>query len=322
MAIARNPRRGFTLIELLVVIAIIGILIALLLPAVMAAREAGRRLQCNNKLKQIGLAVANYEASKRSLPINWGAGGSSDQTTRGHSWLTYLLPHLDEGPLYDQIKFGQPIATAFNQEAAIKPVNAFICPSDSYDSMLTGQTITSSGVAAGTNYKAVAGCNWAGIGSKFRYRKQDAQDERLRHGRNADSYDGLDHGDGVICRGYAQANGAPIRTYIRDIRDGTSTTFTAGEAVPAWCQWSAWYWWDGATATCAVPLNYVPDGVSPEENSVNKMACYSFMSNHSTGGNFLHCDGHVDFVSEDIDLFIYRAKATIDGREVYTEDDN
>ena len=321
MASARDPRRGFTLIELLVVISIIGVLIALLVPAVMAAREAANRIKCTNNLKQIGLAIANYETGNKSFPINWGAGSTSDGNTRGHSWMTYLLPFLEESPLYDRINFSAPIGDPGNQTVAIRPVKAFICPSDSSEGVLTGQSITSGGELGGTNYKSVAGANWKGTSNgKFRYRKQDAVDQHLRHGRNFDSYDGLDRGDGIICRGYEQKNGRPVVTRMRDLRDGSSQTFAVGEAVPDWCQWSSWYWWDGSTATCAIPLNYVPDGMSREENAGNKMSCYSFMSSHPTGGNFLYCDSHVEFVSDEIDLSTYRAKATIDGRELIDEE--
>ncbi len=319
MVIARNPRRGFTLIELLVVRSIIGVLIALLLPAVMAARATAQRLQCKNKLKQIGLAIQTYQTgNKETFPINWGAGSKSGKDTRGHTWMTYLLPYLEESPLYDRINFGAVIGDPRNQMAAIRPVTAFICPSDSSDSVLTGQSITTGGQLAGTSYKSVAGANWNY--GKFKYRKKDATDAYLRHGRNFDSYDGLEHGNGVICRGYEQQNGKPILTRMRDLRDGSSQTFAVGEAVADGCQWTSWYWWDGSTATCAIPLNYVPDGMTREENAENRMSCYSFMSDHPTGGNFLYCDGHVNVVSDDIDLPTYRAHATIDGRELIDEE--
>ena len=89
-----RPRRGFTLIELLVVIAIIAVLIALLLPAVQAAREAARRIQCTNNLKQIGLAMHNYQSANNSLPP--GIKGSIWGT-----WLVFILPYVEQGPLFN-----------------------------------------------------------------------------------------------------------------------------------------------------------------------------------------------------------------------------
>src|SRR5689334_12106008 len=117
-----SPRlrpRGFTLVELLVVIAIIGILVALLLPAIQAAREAARRIQCTNKLKQIGLAFLNYESAKKQLPLAYTpnyngqiflgpcpgnpVNGNASNGKPNHFVLTFILPYLEEQALYDQI---------------------------------------------------------------------------------------------------------------------------------------------------------------------------------------------------------------------------
>ncbi len=128
-----NPHRrrsGFTLIELLVVIAIIAVLIALLLPAVQAAREAARRAQCVNNLKQIGLAIANYESTHGAIP--WGDG------PWGNEWSTHslLLPYIEQGPIYNSINFGvgphvDLLAGIYsNTTAEYAKISAFSCPSD------------------------------------------------------------------------------------------------------------------------------------------------------------------------------------------------
>ena len=83
-----------------------------------------------------------------------------------------------------------------------------------------------------------------------------------------------------------------------DIRDGASKTFLAGEAVPAWCGWSLWYWFDGSTATCGIPLNYRIPGKAPDDNSADWKDTYGFMSRHPGGANFAMCDGSVSFINE------------------------
>jgi prepilin-type N-terminal cleavage/methylation domain-containing protein/prepilin-type processing-associated H-X9-DG protein len=127
-------RRGFTLIELLVVIAIIAVLIALLLPAVQAAREAARRSQCVNNLKQIGLAVMNYESSNSSLPPTaaLSPSGSPPQPIGDFGMKTRLLPFLEQGPMFNTINvtFNGEAPNGQNDTILALQVNAFLCPSD------------------------------------------------------------------------------------------------------------------------------------------------------------------------------------------------
>jgi prepilin-type N-terminal cleavage/methylation domain-containing protein len=133
----RRPARGFTLIELLVVIAIIAILIALLLPAVQQAREAARRTQCRNNLKQIGLGIHNYESTYTRLP---SSGESTDETPIGgktvrrfvtSSMFTMILPLIDQAPVYNQFNFSVHYTMGTNQIPAKTTIPAFLCPSNS-----------------------------------------------------------------------------------------------------------------------------------------------------------------------------------------------
>ena len=130
-----KQRSGFTLIELLVVIAIIAVLIALLLPAVQSAREAARRTQCVNNLKQLGLALHNYGSSYGAFPIgrsvfpNWTAG----PTPYSYSPFAMLLPFVEQSPLYASINFNLPSGTAYqagNTTALATAVAGFLCPTD------------------------------------------------------------------------------------------------------------------------------------------------------------------------------------------------
>ena len=109
----RDKRRGFTLVELLVVIAIIGILVALLLPAIQAAREAGRRSSCQNNLKQIGIAAQNFHDINGTFPP-----GMTDDDTNNFGWGAYLLPFMEQKPLYDRID--AVFAAAARQRARIR----------------------------------------------------------------------------------------------------------------------------------------------------------------------------------------------------------
>ena len=143
-------RSGFTLIELLVVIAIIAILIALLLPAVQAAREAGRRMQCVNNLKQIGLALHNYHESRQSLPP------SSMGSIGAFSALSQILPFLEQANMYNALNFSLPDSDPANNTVLVANINTFICPSD--------LPISSPNYGAQTNYMADQG-SWIVFGS-------------------------------------------------------------------------------------------------------------------------------------------------------------
>ncbi|MGA2032781.1 MAG: DUF1559 domain-containing protein [Thermoguttaceae bacterium] len=360
----RGSRRAFTLVELLVVIAIIGVLIGLLLPAVQAAREAANRMKCLSNVKQLVLAMSSYENSARHFPPNWGIvstqgsattyGSQSPSQILGASWITYILPQLEQGPLYANIKLGGSMTfnstydtgygkETFNNSVAPQwPINTLKCPSDNYN---TSGTMANQGVGnppvpmAVTNYKAVAGMNW---GCSVTASGGTATTPiTWNTGRNNGSSDGLDHGNGIMCRqgilassiaGYStppttvptadalhsQILSLLLYTTQQDIRDGTSHTFAVGEAVPQYCGWSSWFWFDGVTATCGIPMNYkmLPPALPQRSNYKNWNYTYSFASRHRGGANFGLADGSGRFVTDDIDMATYQAMATIDGGEV------
>ena len=118
-------RTAFTLVELLVVITIIGILIALLLPAVQAAREAGRRASCTNKLKQIGLALQMYHELQGCLPY-----GCNFPRSDGGTWAAFILPHLEQENVYNAFDFKKKLWHADNKVAVETVISTYICPSD------------------------------------------------------------------------------------------------------------------------------------------------------------------------------------------------
>jgi prepilin-type processing-associated H-X9-DG protein len=149
-----------------------------------------------------------------------------------------------------------------------------------------------------TNYHACAGSNWAWgdfiISSST--------------GRFAGSFDGLSEGNGFLCAG----RGVPISTRDRDIADGTSNTLAVGEIVADWTIWNWWFHSNSAASTCAIPLNHAATLQNPFRWQNN----LGFASRHIGGGNFLLVDGSVRFVSNSVDVELYRNLATIAGGEV------
>lgn len=121
---------GFTLIELLVVIAIIGILIALLLPAVQAAREAARRMACSNKMKQLGIALHNYHDAHGSLPFGCNGMQGYDGGTYAAVFGVMIMPYTEMGTIHDELDRSQPLWGAANADVVARPVSLYICPSD------------------------------------------------------------------------------------------------------------------------------------------------------------------------------------------------
>ncbi len=297
------PRRAFTLIELLVVIAIIAILIALLLPAVQQAREAARRSSCKNNIKQLGLGLHNYHETHRMFPMSYKhIADGYDNTQRGLTWIAFLLPFIDQANVYNKINHGLPLSDPANSEVSRTVLTVLLCPSDpGVDSgLLTGRSNLND-TRAVTSYKAVAGNNW-GWGP---FTHSDPR------GRNPGSTNGLDFGNGYMCRN-GDATGKVNTTKVRDVTDGLSSTFFVGESLPRECTHNWWYWFNGTTATCSVPLNhFINNTIAASDWPQN----YSFASRHEGGAHFLMGDGAVRFVSENIDLALYRALASIEGSE-------
>jgi len=288
-------QRGFTLIELLVVIAIIAILIALLLPAVQQAREAARRTQCRNNLKQIGLALHNYHDQFRLFPPGYiTADVSAPQNANpGFAWGTMLLANLDVGPLYNHFDYNDVAADPHNLEHGQTQLTVFRCPSDPGPPLFT-TTVSNDGVAV-----TLATSNYAAM---FGYGSVTANPDR---------------GTGIFYRNSS--------TRIRDITDGTSNTFAVGErnfklGRTAWFAAIEGYdtnaGMSGVMALmregpAALVLGHVGQpamGSMPAMNHTanNTPHIVNYGSLHEGGTFFLLCDGSVRFVSENIDFNTYR----------------
>jgi len=297
-------RSAFTLIELLVVIAIIAILIALLVPAVQKVREAAARLACSNNLKQIGLAVHGYHDQNKRFPQNANPNSYGyDINGRSWSWLSAILPFVEQSALYNQGGLGQAIGSQPTFASVLTvygtQVPVYLCPSDSSSQQARTDRANTGGYACGsTNYRGVSGSNWA-WGSY------------TNNGPSGNN-NGLDAGDGIFWRADSTR-----RINLLSITDGTSNTLMVGEDIPEINQHCGWPNANYANGTCSIPLNNGLVAGQPGYNNPGDWPnVYSFRSRHTGGANFALADGSTRFVTQSIDINLYRALATMKGNEV------
>ena len=278
-------RRGFTLVELLVVIAIIGVLVALLLPAVQAAREAARRMQCKNQLKQLGLAVHHYHDVFRQLPSGWV--GDSDDGPPGWAWGSMILPFMEQQNLGDLIVYEEHIDDPVNAVARTRHLPIFRCPSD------------------------------IGPGHTFMLEADDHGHDDHDHGGlpielSRASYVGV-FGSNEIEDSASHGNGlfyhnSEIR--FASIVDGLSNTLMIGERCarinPSVLEYSTWvgviHGGEHAMARVVGSADHPPNDDHGHFED--------FRSEHPGGAQFAVADGSVQFIAEDIDEAVYQGLAT------------
>ena len=299
----QSSRPGFTLIELLVVIAIIAVLIALLLPAVQQAREAARRTQCKNNLKQIGLAMHNYHDTYNTLPI--GALGCC----RG-SWHVRIMPFLELRNLYEQYNFSENYSATVNRDVTEQRIAAYTCPSDTPS---TRSQITKLNYAV--NFGSTAALQQPSLGSSPNI---------VEFAGAPFTWDRSQSYDGAVCFRFG------------DIPDGLSNTLMVAEVQQGMgndLRGYGWWSWASQFTTYLPPNSAEPDAMQnasycdnqPDQNlpcvtetssNPNKMAA---RSRHTGGVQAVFCDGSVQFVSENIAINTWRALSSTRGGEVVGE---
>jgi len=298
-----NRRRGFTLIELLVVIAIIAILIALLLPAVQQAREAARRTECKNKIKQLGLALHNYHDTMLRFPYS-GTGASGAPI---HTWNEFILPYIDQAPLYNLIDFNIANGAGTNATNLNNRLYTFqACPSNPYSSGTTavgnvgfygdGFITWNTGIMCYNAMGGPAQLNWGA--------QADCVPGYGATPPTTGSYCGVagsanyTDSPGAAPGIFAQAG--RVSSKIRDITDGTSNTIMLGEHRGELCIYQGIFSGNFGGTTTGLKIN------SPLIN--NNDASGSFTTNHGMssyhvgGAHALMADGAVRFIGNNVDF--------------------
>ena len=288
-------RQGFTLIELLVVIAIIAILVALLLPAVQQAREAARRSQCKNNMKQLGLALHNYHDTHSKFPplevvpashltcpstaCHWGG--------RAGNWLTLIMPFIDLETEYNSIDFSVGYSAGGNHDSFLRPYSQFLCPSNP-----VGSGTRLQGNAHIVHYYAMSGSIYNGISGNL---------EAISWAQNGSQGDrrGIFYHDSGVS--------------MRDITDGTSNTVMVAEARG--------YQPQSLTSIVSIQdgrgMKFAHVTTTAPDMPINSITRWFAPSSFHTGG--IHAtlaDGSARFVSENVDAPVWRyAGSRADGQE-------
>lgn len=304
-------KRGFTLIELLVVIAIIGILIAMLLPAIQMIREAARRSECMNQVRQIGMAALAYETANEHFPNGW-------KSTSGWGWTSQILSYLDQGNLNSQIDRQIPLIDPDHADVVRTKIAFLLCPSSRNDSGSHTLTLEPDGLDVEVGRTHYVGC----IGSS-------AAISEMEDGQTCPSLDLMDSEEFIDGIFYKDS-----QTPIRDITDGTSNTVLVGERSSDLfdSQWpgilegsshTGWriVGWTGEPPNNpqrTEPLVVLDDDGNEVILEIHFHGFAQFNSMHPGGlSMFTFADGSTKAISDEVDPLLFRAIGTIQGGETF-----
>ena len=307
----RSPRWGFTLVELLVVIAIIGVLVALLLPAVQSAREAARRSQCQNNVKQVALGLLNYESARGELPPGTRSNSANDRQISGinhtgYGWGAFILPYIEGGNTAEQMGDLNGPLTVNDGLGILVPT--YICPSESPDSDHWAECCSGFNIGVGPN-DDMRVSNYAGV--------SDSRDGFFS------SSQPVSDGDGVLFN----FNPVPLKS----VTDGTSNTLMVGEVTGGpgshpsqgaawiahvWASWNCQDTFDGINSFGSLPggRTKLYDGRSAGGNRhLEYYDVSGFSSFHVGGANFCRVDGSVNYIDDNVDAALLCVLTTRDG---------
>jgi prepilin-type N-terminal cleavage/methylation domain-containing protein/prepilin-type processing-associated H-X9-DG protein len=312
----KHKQKGFTLVELLVVIAIIGILVALLLPAVQAGREAARRMHCSNNLKQIVLSLHNYHSAHKSLPHG---STYAVPNSPGFPWPALILPFLERQPEYELFDLKLPVYHALNQRGVTTVISTYLCPSDP----VSDDPILKSRWTSGAhNPDSSLALSYPGS-----------------IGPTAPDYCPLCPASGTppclggtatwCCQGCNFGSGSPAGNSVgmfgrstksirfSEVRDGQSKTLMVGETIPAHSRRNGAYCNNFPVAATTVPINTMVSDFDPV--LCPSGSCYPtsvhFKSFHPGGASFAMGDGSVRFFDDLMDFKLYNNLGTRAGDE-------
>jgi prepilin-type N-terminal cleavage/methylation domain-containing protein len=283
--------RGFTLVELLVVIAIIGVLVALLLPAVQSAREAARRMACGNNLKQFGLAIHNYVDTYKSIPIGHMYRGHFDNNVNdadggtGFGWGTAILPYIEQVALYNQFDMRVPISNtnpSRNRTLAQTPLKNFSCPSDfkpkNWNDGAVPMSATSSYKACGSSFNGWTGDVPGATVNRDRFNGLFDRDNRAGSLRFAEISDGTSNQFMIAECKWKMDNNGRNRGRIFGSTDNPGFATGASNALMLNGRWQ---------------INWTAPEGNPQPHRTAG-------SNHPAGAQFVMADGSVRFISDNI----------------------
>ncbi len=305
---ARRWTKGFTLIELLVVIAIIAVLVALLLPAVQQAREAARRSQCGNNLKQLGLALHNYHEVYNMLPytssvaLNWDGAGAGSYTPYAHCWTEFILPFIDNAPLYNKINFNVHYNDGGGNAALFTNAKFKFqqCPSNPYSATgldKFGNAWDSWGVStpgllyapcSGTQFSDTVSPDCSALGLTSGSYCAAANSDWNNNASSANP--GMFGGRNVYAGNF------------RDTTDGLSNTIMLGERRQEYLHHAGCMCWNFQGAITSLKLNTAILDLTNTSDYTHNMG---FSSVHVGGALFVFGDGRVKFLSQNINFQTY-----------------